>query len=28
LEIHFDQNLDEFDQEINDIILKIWRMDW
>ena len=28
LGIHFDQNLDEFDQEINDIILKIWRMDW
>jgi len=28
LEIHLDQNLDEFDKEINDIILKIWRMDW
>jgi hypothetical protein len=28
LEKHFGQNLDEFDKEINDIILKTWRMDW
>ena len=28
LERCFGQNLDEFDKEINDIILKTWRMDW
>jgi hypothetical protein len=28
LEMRLGQNLDEFDKEINDIILKTWRMDW
>jgi hypothetical protein len=27
LEMRLGQNLDEFDKEINDIILKTWRMD-
>lgn len=28
LEICFGQNLDEFDKEINELILKTWKKDW
>jgi archaellum component FlaC len=28
LEICFGQNLDEFDEEINELILKTWKKDW
>tara|TARA_B100000795_G_scaffold182932_1_gene138647 strand:+ start:670 stop:951 length:282 start_codon:yes stop_codon:yes gene_type:complete len=28
LEIRFGQNLDEFDEKINELILKTWKKDW